>query len=110
MSEWLEKKDELSMFNIDGYKLYNCNRQVKKGGGVLLYVAKLFENNLVSELMLMKILKLLLLKFSQMKRKIKKVTVAYMYRAPNTNFENFNKRFVNICILLKIELFICVAT
>ena len=38
------------MLNIDGYKLYNCNRQVKKGGGVLLYVTKLFENNLVSEL------------------------------------------------------------
>ena len=96
----------ISMFNIDGYKLYNCNRQIKNSGGVLLYATKLFENNLVSELTYAdENFEVVTIEVQLNEKKNKKVTVGCMYRAPNTNFESFNQKFCEYMYIVKNKTF-----
>ena len=94
MSEtWLNEKDNLDLYNIDGYKMCNCNRGKKQGGGVVLFVKDTYESKIESKLSYALHEDLEVVTVTVTSNSTKKFTVACMYRAPNVSFENFNTTF-----------------
>ena len=92
MSEtWLSEKENLDFYNLKGYKIYKCNR-INKRGGVLLFVSELYDCTLLHDVTyaIDDILEVVTI---MVKLKSKNITVACMYRAPNTNLVKFNQIF-----------------
>ena len=100
---WFHENTCLDIYNIDGYKMYTCNRRNKKGGGVLLYVSQLYSCNIIKDLSFNIDDCLEVITVELQIGKNKKVSIGCLYRAPNTNVETFNLNFCNYINKLKIE-------
>ena len=51
---WLTNEDDISIFQLEGYKMVNNYRAQKRGGGVCIYVSNHLRFRFISNLTLMK--------------------------------------------------------
>ena len=87
---WLNKDDNVNDFNIEGYDIAFTNRKNKRGGGVMLFVSKLFDFTLVNA---MSVCIDDLVETVTVELDIKdgkNVLISCMYRSPGGNVDNFN--------------------
>ena len=88
---WFNENTCTEIFSLNGYNLYTCNRKNKRGGGVLLFVSNKYSCVNIVENMTLAIDNCLEIITVELELyKTKKVSIGCLYRAPNTDIENFN--------------------
>ena len=87
---WLNKEDDINEFTIEGYDIAFTNRSLRRGGGVMLYVAKHFDFNLVESMSVCidDLVETVTVELSV--KKDKNILISCIYRSPGGNLMNFN--------------------
>ena len=105
---WLDSNDVDAEYDIDNFTILRQDRLNKKGGGVLLYVNKTLDHELVSE-MTYSVNNLFECVTVEIKIKnCKNVVVSCMYRTPGGSVVDFNEEFKACVNKVKHDKILCV--
>ena len=104
---WFNKNDDVSLYNIQGYNSFICNRESKQGGGVVLYVLDVFSCKLNKELTFVIDDQLEIVTVEVRGNKGKKFTVGCLYRSPNVSVASFNITFSEYLSKIQVNGSIC---
>ena len=90
---WLNNNDNINDFFIDNYEIIYTNRSNKRGGGVLIYVSKCIEFELMNSMSIDvdDMLEVVTIKLKN--KKEKDILFSCMYRSPGGCLDNFNSYF-----------------
>ena len=105
---WLHDGDDINQFAIDGYVAHYVNRSNKRGGGVAIYVSKIFDVCKINELSECIDNCMEVLTINMKLNKLLSINVACIYRPPGSDINLFNE---NLCSYLnkrgRKNMFIC---
>uniref|UniRef100_A0A1A8FIK2 Helentron 4 helitron-like transposon replicase/helicase/endonuclease n=1 Tax=Nothobranchius korthausae TaxID=1143690 RepID=A0A1A8FIK2_9TELE len=103
---WLTKETD-SCLELEGYNMFNVNRNNKKGGGVAFYVQKHTECKVIDSTVIDGIMKSIIIEIGFTKRK--KIILSCMYRTPGSCVETFIQNTADILqrICAKKHVFVC---
>ena len=96
---WLSNANE-DLYNIENYNNVNVCRESRRGGGVSLFIRNSLSYKILHDLMFIDdFIECLFVEIEITKNKY--TIVGIIYRPPNTNLEEFNRKFGEITAKLK---------
>ena len=98
---WLRDSDNISDYSIENYEIVNINRNLKRGGGVMLYISKHFEYEKVDDFSFV-IDELFEVITVEIKIKnAKNIIVSCLYRTPGGCLDELNNKLSELVNSIK---------
>ena len=101
---WFNSKTDYDLYQIDGYKMFVCNREFQQGGGVIIYVLDSYSCKKLDNLSYEREDLFEVVTVEILSHRNKSVNIGCMYRKPSSNLTLFNEAFCEYMNIMKNKL------
>ena len=101
---WFNSKTDYDLYQIDGYKMFVCNREFQQGGGVIIYVLDSYSCKKLDNLSYEREDLFEVVTVEILSHRNESVNIGCMYRKPSSNLTLFNEAFCEYMNILKNKL------